>query len=528
MLGCSRHFRFRPEIFILSSHNIEKWKNNTNNGQITGAASLGDHRLFRKMPNFWLRSEWFGAADIMHPARGPLQCSNFVVDPASSILSDSAGWIKHKHENLVKEDYDHYSAQIKDPWYGNYLAITCQPSLSGANEKNFPTFAGRCKSHRDPTHVVGSGELHACNTDANSPEFKDLGVNFTKYSNYTWNLIITRNVSCSHTCHGPNDTVDLEEIKNITAGNRMPGFITNITGFEHETRTGQSIAKFWRGRKFHAILWILITMFLNPISFFVARYFKETFMNHQFNGIHIWYWTHVTLSLTSVGLMSSSQVALAQGTESWGRSESLAGKIHRGVGLTSQLIMILLTSIGGWRAGTSKGSKKIQFISMILHSSMGFLSYLLNLALILISTDIPGSPSLAACGDDGLPVGTPAIYAVVLSWLGFDIGFHVALTTIQYFGDKKIGFTRPFYFPIIPVLHPQSHVDMRLSFVRKILLILYLLVTTGFSLGLILHIGTREQPKGCVFGEMSCKAALGCSSAALAMCKKLKYRNCEG
>jgi len=38
------------------------------------------------------------------------------------------------------------------------------------------------------------------------------------------------------------------------------------------------------------VICLIVTMFFMPVSTFLARYYKETFMNRQFKSVHLWYW----------------------------------------------------------------------------------------------------------------------------------------------------------------------------------------------------------------------------------------------
>ncbi|CAL8139102.1 unnamed protein product [Orchesella dallaii] len=113
-------------------------------------------------------------------------------------------------------------------------------------------------------------------------------------------------------------------------------------------------------------------------------------------------------------------------------------------------------------------------------------------------------------------------------WMGLDALFHVFLIALQMTADKTLRISRPFCCPILPILDPNSHEDMRRSGLRKLLLYLYLFLSTVFTLIATFQLALKREPDGCIIGDMSCKAALGCSKVGLAMCKKLKYKICTG
>ncbi|ODN06367.1 hypothetical protein Ocin01_00305 [Orchesella cincta] len=102
------------------------------------------------------------------------------------------------------------------------------------------------------------------------------------------------------------------------------------------------------------------------------------------------------------------------------------------------------------------------------------------------------------------------------------------MTRIEHFVERRIKVIHPGYFPTIPVLFPESRRDMGWSDCRKNMFYAYIGISFLFTWTAMFHLSIRQQPRGCSFGEMTCKAALGCSRVGLALCKKLKYNNCEG
>ncbi|CAL8139226.1 unnamed protein product [Orchesella dallaii] len=259
-----------------------------------------------------------------------------------------------------------------------------------------------------------------------APEFE--GVNsttFEKYGDYVVNLHTARNASCFDPCRPPKTKSDAEDIANIDAPivfrNRSD---LSHSGLIHDTRTKESIAKFWRGRKFHGVLCIIVSMFLMPISLFSARYYKETFMSWQCKGAHLWYWIHLVTTIASIAIFFSSQTALAQSIESWGRSQDMFGLIHDFVGWASHVVFILLFIMGGLRGV----DLPMRTFLMTTHSVLGFTHYIVNLLLIGVSTMIPASPSLGECGTDGFPHGFSPVLGILIGWVACDAFFHGILT----------------------------------------------------------------------------------------------------
>ncbi|ODN06372.1 hypothetical protein Ocin01_00306 [Orchesella cincta] len=297
---CNRHFKFRPEVYILTTKSIELWRINTKNGTATGQDLYKDHFLYRKMPNYWLRSEWVGAADIKHPNRGDLKCDKLVTNDEPGHLTGVATWINLTPKSTVKQEYIHPDFQVGS------VRFACQTHPYEAPRITYTAFGGRCTENHTVTRKRTSHDyLQACNTNSSSTEFE--GLNFTKYTQYTKTLNISRSLQCSNPCRGPVTVEDAINISNI--------FVKTVTkedllnpGLVHTTRSKHNILRFWRGRKYHGILCIFCAMFLNPVSLFAARYLKETFMQHQCCSIQVWFWVHICCSIASITLFVTSQI----------------------------------------------------------------------------------------------------------------------------------------------------------------------------------------------------------------------------
>ncbi|CAL8140781.1 unnamed protein product [Orchesella dallaii] len=511
---CSRHQRIIPMVFVVTKKNIQNWRKTTSDGKAADGRfptlrRLGEWKLYRKIPKFWLIADWIGAADIVHPSRGTLQCDTPI---------ENAPWIRKTVEHTVKQEYLHD---------GNLYEVA--PYIRGSDTcqqnpyyiPNYSTFVGRCKGHQGKK--TSHDYLQKCNTNPNSPEFQGLSIRFDKYKEYVNNLTIVRKETCERPCRAPQTVEDAINMSSFEAAFTKPHFEVGY-GLTHKSRQKASIARFYRGRKFHGVLCLIVTMFLMPVSNFVARYYKETYMRWQFKGIHVWFWTHVGGSIGSLGIVLTGQFAMAQTLDSWGRSRSPYAIFHHSLGWISVFLLILMVMYGGFRS-SMLGRRRVQ---MIGHSIVGFVIYSSNILLILSSTYIPASPSLRQCDRDGLPTGFSVTVWMTLSWMGLDALFHVFLTALQMTADKTLRIKRPSCCPILPILDPNSHEDMRRSGIRKLLLYLYLFLSTIFTLIATIQLALKREPDGCLIGEMSCKAALGCSKVGLAMCKKLRYKICTG
>ncbi|CAL8138990.1 unnamed protein product [Orchesella dallaii] len=323
-------------------------------------------------------------------------------------------------------------------------------------------------------------------------------------------------------CRAPLTEEDAVNISQFPAEYYKPVIHVGY-GLTHKTRTKSSLAKFWRGRKFHGILALIVAFFLIPVSNFLARYYEESFMRFQFKGIHVWFWVHFGTSLASSAILITGQLALVPEVESWGHSPTGIAISHHVFGWISISLFILMVAFGGFRSDKMKWRK----VTLKAHSGVGFVIHGFNILAILLSTYIPASPSLRRCDREGLPTGFSVTFWMTLSWFGLDIIFHGFLTVLQYTADKGLHIKRPSYFPILPILDPKSYVDMKRTGLRKLLFIVYFVVSAAFLLGSTIQLGVKHQPDGCIIGEMSCKAALGCTSAGLTMCKKLGYKYCK-
>ncbi|CAL8075836.1 unnamed protein product [Orchesella dallaii] len=364
---CSRHYRITPMIFVLTKKNLDNWRKVTNEGntpdQEYSLRKLGDWKMYRKIPKFWLRPDWIGAADIMHPSRGPLQCNNPIT---------IAPWIRELKDHTVKEEYLHPS-NLYYVVYDDQIRIsgseTCQQNPYFIS--NYAKFVGRCKGHK--SKQTSHNNLHKCNTNPNSAEFQGLNIRFDKYKEYVNNLTVVRKETCERPCRAPHNVEDAINISGLEAVFTKPSIEVGY-GLTHKSRQKASIARFYRGRKFHGVLCLLVTMFLMPVSNFVARYYKETYMRWQFKGIHVWFWAHVGGSIGSLGIVLTGQFAMAQTLDSWGRSKSPYAIFHHSLGWFSVFLLILMVMYGGFRS-SMLGRRRMQ---MILHSTVGFLIYSFN------------------------------------------------------------------------------------------------------------------------------------------------------
>ncbi|ODM89155.1 hypothetical protein Ocin01_17529 [Orchesella cincta] len=517
---CNRHYMIRPEE-LNSSQRI----------QVSNSFSqtVTTQDTFEKRQN--IGSELTGLAlTTSSSVPEDLKCDELILNDDGN-PTGAAPWIFSSNRSSIENDYYNpkYLHNVKGSG-DQFQSCQLDPSRVGPDKAR--VFSGRC-AHLFQTVNLTTGapinprndQFQDCNMNSSSREFQGIKIVFQNSSDYRNQLYTNRTGFCNNSCRSPVDNKDVEEIKVYPVTDK--GFVRIKTKSSYSERTSDSLAKFWRGRKFHGILCIICTMFVTPVSLFAARYLKETGMKHVFAGLQIWYWIHVANSLGLFAIYYSSQMAIQPSIASWGHSEDDFATTHYILGWISHAIFTLMLVFGGVRGGTHGSAVKIRKMIMTAHSVVGFAQYWINILLVLISTWIPASPSADYCGDDGFPSGLSKVAIFTLTWAILDILFHGAIMFIQISGDTKLGFKRPWYCPIVPILPNDSSSDMDGSFLRQIVFLVYLGISGTFTFATILTLGLSAQVPGCVFGEMTCKSPIGCSSAALAMCKHLKYTRCD-
>ncbi|ODM86923.1 hypothetical protein Ocin01_19759 [Orchesella cincta] len=380
---CSRHERINPMFFILTSWNIKNWNEVTKGGTVADSPywalrKRGPWKLLRKTLNYWLRPDWFGAADIKHPDRGPLQCNNSVFNGTgfNQQLSGEAPWIR----DLTQHNVSH-----------EYFFITRTNSQSPPS--SVLTVYGAKTCQQNPYYIKEY---------ASSPEFDGLKVNFTIHKNYTNDLYATREASCKKKCRAPETKKDVVDIANLPDPKRN-GTETVIIDESHQNRSTDSVAKFWRGRKFMGF-----ALFADVCDSDLVL-------------------IHVANSLGSFAIYYSSQTAIRPSISSWGHSEDAFATVHYILGWISHGIFTLLLVFGGVRGGTHGSAVAVRKMVVTAHSFVGFTQYLMNIFLVLISTWIPASPTADACGEDGFPAGFSTVAILTFSWVVLDIAFHSLL-----------------------------------------------------------------------------------------------------
>ncbi|XP_035706856.1 uncharacterized protein LOC118435251 [Folsomia candida] len=127
----------------------------------------------------------------------------------------------------------------------------------------------------------------------------------------------------------------------------------------------------WDSRLIHGIFMTIIVMFVTPVSFFMTRYFKETFMNNRIFLHHVWYFVHLSLSFITVLLFMVGLIRQVGSKAMLGVSLSRAATAHRVMGWISVVISVLLFFLGGFRPM----KRQFRAVTIILHGVMGFLFY---------------------------------------------------------------------------------------------------------------------------------------------------------
>ncbi|CAL8134412.1 unnamed protein product [Orchesella dallaii] len=359
---CSRHYTIIPMIFVLTKKNQDSWITTTDNGKkrddhFRNSRKLGEWKLYRKIPTHWLKPNWIGVADLMHPERGHLQCNNSIQE---------ASWIRGEFAHTVWQEYLHHSNLYIVAYNDDgrtWGCKTCQQNPFFIPD--YSKFVGRCKGHDEKE--TSNEFYHKCNTNPNSPEFQGLNVTFDKYTEYVNNLTTVRSEYCQRPCRAPQTVEDAIDISKQNASFTKPAIDVGH-GLIHNTRSKSSVIGFRRGRKFHGIMCLIVTMFLMPVSNFLARYYKETYMDVQFKGVHVWYWVHVGGSISSMGVLLAGHFAMSHSIESWGRSKSEYAIFHHSLGWISIFTCILMVMYGGIRSAVMSRRKFL----MKAHSIVGF------------------------------------------------------------------------------------------------------------------------------------------------------------
>ncbi|XP_035707231.1 uncharacterized protein LOC118435356 [Folsomia candida] len=258
-------------------------------------------------------------------------------------------------------------------------------------------------------------------------------------------------------------------------------------------------------RLIHGIFMTILVMFVTPVSFFMTRYFKETFMNNRIFLHHVWYFVHLSLSFITVLLFIVGLTRQIGSKAIFGVSLSHAATAHRIMGWISVVISGLLFLLGGIRPL----NRQFRGVIIILHGVMGFLFYWMGLACMLTSNAIPGSPAayqdFAVLHFFGPNLTKEAVFMIVVGWIVFDLVMHVMMTILQCRSDAVMKLTqrRIILFSPMPVLDERERFDAPGRFARIYMLTTYIAVALSCTVGICsLMLNYSPRKKG--LGFMSC------------------------
>ncbi|XP_035710529.1 uncharacterized protein LOC118436471 [Folsomia candida] len=261
----------------------------------------------------------------------------------------------------------------------------------------------------------------------------------------------------------------------------------------------------WDSRLIHGVIMTIIVMFVTPISFFLTRYFKETFMNTRLMLQHLWFFVHlwsaiVTLLLFLVGMWRQVETRGILGV-----SLHPTARTHRVLGWMSVSIAATMLVLGGFRCM----NRTVRGIIIILHSLLGYFYYVLCLTCMITSIRIPGSPAafqdFSVVSFELKTLDREAVFVVVVVWIIFDLVMHIVMTFRQCINDGIMKLTRGrFYFIApIPVVLETDRFDTPGHLTRIWMLRAYSLVAFIATITIICFI-LGHSPRGKGFGFMTC------------------------
>ncbi|CAL8125989.1 unnamed protein product [Orchesella dallaii] len=142
----------------------------------------------------------------------------------------------------------------------------------------------------------------------------------------------------------------------------------------------------WGLRRGHATIMAIITLFIIPVSLFMTRYYKESFMTRRVLLTRIWYQVHIHGTFLAATLLAAALGISYIASTYLGESRTVAAVIHRVVGAITVFLFVMLFALGGFRGYADPLRKS----TIWLHWVFGTLSYLLmrnKLANIAIEHD---------------------------------------------------------------------------------------------------------------------------------------------
>ncbi|XP_035710274.1 uncharacterized protein LOC118436385 [Folsomia candida] len=261
----------------------------------------------------------------------------------------------------------------------------------------------------------------------------------------------------------------------------------------------------WDSRLIHGVIMTIIVMFVTPISFFLTRYFKETFMNTRLMLLHLWFFVHLWSAIVTLLLFLVGMWRLVETRAMLGVSLHPTARLHRVLGWISVSIAATMLILGGFRCM----NRLLRDIIIILHSLLGYIYYVLCLICMITSIRIPGSP--AAFQDFSVVpyvlqnFNKEAVFVVVVVWIIFDLVMHFVMTFLQCINDgiMKLTHGRIYLIAPIPVILESDRFDTPGHLTRIWMLRAYSLVAFIATITIICFI-LGHSPRGKGFGFMTC------------------------
>ncbi|CAL8132830.1 unnamed protein product [Orchesella dallaii] len=220
------------------------------------------------------------------------------------------------------------------------------------------------------------------------------------------------------------------------------------------------------GRRSHVVQMLIGWVILVPLSFFVARFYKETFSKVFFLQEFWWYTIHVLCLLTTlmftIGGIYALKVKRSLGPEYeivW--TDATTVHIYFGYGLMGTFIAHLL--FGSFRAY----DVDIRMIQMSLHWGFGWLEYVVANVVILSAMAIPSG--ILNCTSLYIYI------AFLVVQLAFTIGMEIHMRNV----DKELNLRPPRSYLPTPVMR-LFHKDAPHSYFRMVVLGMFFVVCVAF------------------------------------------------
>ncbi|ODM96529.1 Ferric-chelate reductase 1 [Orchesella cincta] len=407
----------------------------------TDQSRSGTHR------SSWINVNWFGAADVLQEGERGI-CKGLQIYPPPSTPGSPVRWIKSVDEKIPPTEATTNKDIVRTKKFCKPVYIT---RSIGAVVEHVPSFGGRCLKHDE--YQTSNTLAHQCTAGAT------IDANFTKYSEY-----LERRTSCMQ-INGCPCQCRADKIDN-TSGlvePTCPGF---ISGRDQKERIMKQIklgitttGKVGKG--------ILLRIKIVEIKK-ITRDSYDFCINgaSTLHNSHIQ--VHVIVTFFTICFYLCGSLALTHNNKMLGHSLKPIAKAHRGMGIATFVLFVLVTLTGPLRRRTVKRKSL-----MIIHAGLGVLYYFCGMVALITSSWIPGSPS----ADDTecitsqffIENSSSRIMPQVITWVIFDCWFHGIFMMMQRWADKHMGIRRKMYFPLLPIFIGREVHDNKVRFAIKVM-----------------------------------------------------------